>query len=357
MFRRVEPRIDGVQKIAVLRANAVGDFVCSLPALLALKATYQGAELVLLATPWHQRFLQGRPGPVDRTVVVPPFPGIREHRPNGQPIGELDDFFESMETERFDLAVQLHGGGKNSNPFIQKLRPRLSIGTRAPEAPPLDRWIHYDPQQKEVIRQLEVAALAGALPVTLEPSLNVTDEDLAEAVPVLTGTSGRVVVLHPGAKDPRRRWPAEHFAAVADALVDQGASVIVNGTTEEKHIVADVCKKMRNSARCVPESLSLGGLLGLLSLSDLLVTNDSGPLHLAVSVGTRTVSVFWCGNVLPYAPVASSQHRVHISWRMDCPVCHAHGMDPGCSHRDSFVAGVKPDQVLESALALCDSIR
>src|SRR5439155_12340988 len=58
----------GVEKIAVLRANALGDFIFALPALDALRAAYPAAELVLLGAPWHARLLTGRPGPVDRAV-------------------------------------------------------------------------------------------------------------------------------------------------------------------------------------------------------------------------------------------------------------------------------------------------
>src|SRR5437667_7394301 len=69
-------RVPDVHKIAVLRANAIGDLTFALPALEALCAAYPGAELVLLGQEWHARFLEGRPGPVDRVVVVPPYRGV-----------------------------------------------------------------------------------------------------------------------------------------------------------------------------------------------------------------------------------------------------------------------------------------
>ncbi len=69
-----------IHKIAVLRANAIGDFIFSLPALDALRAAYPGAEIVLLGQPWHEGFLAERPGPVDRVVVVPRTRGVREDR-------------------------------------------------------------------------------------------------------------------------------------------------------------------------------------------------------------------------------------------------------------------------------------
>ena len=67
--------VPGVGKLAVLRANALGDLIVTLPALAALRAAYPAAELVLLGSGWHPGFLTGRPGPVDRCVSVPPTTG------------------------------------------------------------------------------------------------------------------------------------------------------------------------------------------------------------------------------------------------------------------------------------------
>lgn len=64
-------RLEDVRRIAVLRANAIGDLVFALPALDALRAAYHQAEIVLLGLPWHADFLAGRPGPIDRVEVVP----------------------------------------------------------------------------------------------------------------------------------------------------------------------------------------------------------------------------------------------------------------------------------------------
>jgi ADP-heptose:LPS heptosyltransferase len=66
----VDP-VPDVQKIGVLRANSLGDYLFTLPALDALRAAYGDAEIVLLGAPWHARELAGRPGPVDRVLVAP----------------------------------------------------------------------------------------------------------------------------------------------------------------------------------------------------------------------------------------------------------------------------------------------
>ena len=110
----VGERLPGVGRIAVLRANALGDFVFALPALAALRAAYPDAELVLLAAPWHAKLLAGRPSPVDRVLVIPPAQGIRAPDPGEpQPAPEaMRRFVEETRAEGFDLAIQLHGGGR-----------------------------------------------------------------------------------------------------------------------------------------------------------------------------------------------------------------------------------------------------
>ena len=104
--------VDGARKIAVLRANGIGDFLFALPALEALRAAYPQAEIVLLARDWHAAFLTGRPGPVDRVEVVPPCRGVSADDETPVDQGALATFFESMRCEKLDLALQLHGGSR-----------------------------------------------------------------------------------------------------------------------------------------------------------------------------------------------------------------------------------------------------
>ncbi len=268
-----------VQKIAVLRANVLGDFIFTIPALAALRATYPRAEIVLLGREWHADFLAGRPGPVDRVVLVPHAWPIEYERGLQEDPPEMVALFAALGAERFDIAVQLYGGGGYSNPFVQRLDARLTIGLRAPEAPALDRWVPYIFYQPEVLRYLEVVALVGARTDVFEPRIAVTDGDLAESYRVVPETRRPLVALHPGATDSRRRWPVEKFAAVGDALAAAGAQVVVTGSSWEAEIVAGVVAAMRAEARDLCGQLSLNGLTGLLARCRVVVANDTGPLH------------------------------------------------------------------------------
>jgi ADP-heptose:LPS heptosyltransferase len=83
-----------------------------------------------------------------------------------------------------------------------------------------------------------------------------------------------------------------------------------------------------------------------------VVSNDSGPLHLAASVGAATAGIFWCFNLINCGPLTRSRHRPSASWRLTCPVCGIDCTQGRCVHRASFVADVPTEEVVASALDL-----
>jgi ADP-heptose:LPS heptosyltransferase len=364
----VLPRFDDVRRVAVLRAGGLGDLMFALPAVQALRTTYPDAEVVLLGTPAHAALLADRPGPVSRVLTLPVSRGVFEPSPGAEPDPDAtEDFFARAKAERFDLAVQAHGGGRWSNPFTRGLGARYTVGTRTPDAEPLDRCLPYRYHQHEALRWLEVVGLAGA---TGDPRahLAVTERDWVAATPALDGLPRPVVTLHPGATDSRRRWPAEKFAELATRLVSSGVGVTVVGSTDEADLVDQVVAGVRRrlpaacagNVRGLAGSVDLSGLVGVLAASAVVVANDSGPRHIADAVGTPTVSVFWCGNMINAGPFGRAVHRPHISWTVACPIC---GNDltspdtPDCAHTASWVAGVAVDDVLGDTVDLLNRSR
>lgn len=348
-------KIDNIRKIAVLRANGIGDFIFAMPALQALRETYREAEIVLLGLPWHMDFLAPRPSPVDRIIAVPFSRGIREQPGRGEDKAEIDRFFSLMEQEHFDIAIQMHGGGRHSNPFVLNMKPDLTVGLKTADAVPLDRWIPYIYFQPEILRYLEVVSLLGAKPTALESCLSVTEEDIEESLSVVGETDQTLVAITPGAGDGRRRWPPEKFAWVADRLAETGARVVVPGIEAERGLVESVAHHMRTGAENLCGRLSLGGLAGLLSRCALLVGNDSGPLHLAKAVGTPAVGIYWCGNLITAEPATRATHRPVLSWNLECPVCRINCIYSKCDHHESFVANIAVEEVYEQAIDLLNS--
>jgi ADP-heptose:LPS heptosyltransferase len=353
------PLVPGVERIAVLRGNALGDLVVALPALDALRAAYPYAHITFLGRSHHHALLgNGRPSPVDRVVALPD--GTVGDEARTDPGLDRDALIDELAGERFDLAIQLHGGGRNSNAFVRRLRAGFTAGSRTPDAPDLDRWVPYEHYQPEIARYLEVVGLVGAGPVGYEPRLHLCEEDRAaarDALPKLRGA--RYAVLHPGATDPRRRWPVKRFAAVGRALAGDGRRLVITGVPSEGELLGALRDALTaaGEAPIVAESLSLPALVGLLADADVVVANDTGPLHLAVAVGTPTVGIFWIGNLINAGPFTRRLNRPLISWRLTCPVCGRDAARERCEHDVSFVDDVPVDAAIEAARSVVEAPR
>lgn len=343
-------RFDDVREIAVLRGGGLGDLMFAVPALEALAAAYPDARITLLGTPLGRAVLDGRTDAVHAFEELPVVPGVRDAGDGAPTLAE----FDARTADRFDLAVQLHGGGRNSNPFLLRLGARHTVGTATEDAEVLERWVRYVYYQHEVLRALEVVSLAGAAPVTLDPRVRVTDDERTAARDRFR-PGGRLVAIHPGATDPRRRWSPAHFAAVARARLDAGDDVVLVGDSSDVAAAAVIRALLPTAAadrvHDLTGSLPLGELPAVLAAADVVVGDDSGPRHLAVAVGTPTVGVFWFGNVVNAGPFDRGRHRVHLSYVTRCPVCGIDVTQVGwtaarCEHDPSHVDEVQPDVVI-----------
>jgi ADP-heptose:LPS heptosyltransferase len=346
------PLVPDVRRIAVLRANGLGDYVVAEPALSALHAAYPDAEVTLLGARHHVALLEGRPSPVDRIVTVPLVPGVRVGPdPDASP-DEVEAWCAERRAERYDLAVQMHGGGRNSNKLLLRLGARVTVGAGTPDAPRPDRWVPYWPYQHDTIRWLEVAAAAGGTPTRVEPRVAVTDADLEASRVVVPPGDAPLLVVHPGATDARRCYPEERLGAVAQDLADRGARVVVAGGPSEAERVERVVAGMRCTPETAVGTLDLPALIGLLSRATVMLGNDSGPRHLAAAVGTPTVAVFTYANLADVAPLTRVWHRVLVSWHGGCQVCGRRVLEGWCGHGASATHDVDVAEVREAAVDL-----
>jgi ADP-heptose:LPS heptosyltransferase len=346
------PLEQNIHRIALLCSPAIRDYVFTLPALEALRFAYPQAEIVYLGYPWHQEFLSSRAGPVDRVEIVPSIIESFEGRDYPVYLQGMHSFFERMQAEHFDLAIQLHGDSKYSQAFIGELGARLTIGLQGADTSSLDRCVPFHYYQNEVLLYLEVVSLVGATPRTVMPRIQVTCQDLDEASWVLPIDPRPFVILHPGAGDPRKRWPLEKFAAVGNAIAWSGAGMVIIGTPAEKEIADRLVRLMSAEVINLCGQTSINGLTGLLYRASVVVSNDSGPLHLAAAVGTPTVGIYWLGNAIMAAPTTRSYHRPAIAWRIHCPVCGLDTTRNDCGHDVSWVADISQEEVIESAIEL-----
>lgn len=342
----------GFKKIGVLRANALGDFILSLPAIEALKKAHREAEIVLLGRKTHAELYQQRKWPIDRVIALPAEVQFDETIKENTEVKE--SVVNDLRSEGFDLVVQLHGGGGYSNLFINELNAKFTVGPKVKEAPSLDLNLTYADYQHEVIRQLEIVQKVGAEPGGLEPRFSASDEEISLARNFFKGSLESEnmlrVLINPGATDPKRRWPVKNFIYICKELLKKEVSVIVNTGPGEEKIQKEMKKEFLETERIIFLNPKLPELTGLLAISDLILSNDTGTFHLSLALKRPTVGLFWFRNLLTYGPLTSSLNKVLTSWEVSCPECGQNCSVKNCSHESSIISSISREEVLESVL-------
>lgn len=308
-----------MKRIGVFRALMLGDLLCAVPALRALRGAWPGAEIVLIGLPWA-RALAGRLAAVDRFVEFPGYPGLPERDCDA---AALPAFFDRLRAERFDLLVQLHGSGGIVNPMLARSGARLA-GFFEPGAagPPLAPGCPWPRTGHEIERLLALTDRLGCPRRGLHLEWPAADDDrlaLARAWPA-AARGEPYACVHPGAQLPSRRWPPERFAAVADALAARGCRVVLTGTEAERPLVAAVRAAMRQPADELAGRTTLWTLGALVAGARLVVCNDTGLSHVAAAVGTPSVVVSSGADAARWRPLDARLHEV--LWQpMACRPC------------------------------------
>jgi heptosyltransferase-2 len=328
-------RPDKIERVVVRGVNWVGDAVMTAPALRELRRVLPRARLTLATRPWAEGIFAGADF-IDDFLVT----GDTSGRPAAV-------FREAREwrARRFDLAMLF------PNAFAPALvaalaRVPLRVGYATQGRAPLLTQRVAVPEWRggrhEVFYYLHLVAelerqLYGASTVeTREPDtgLCVTDARLREAQLLLRESGARpgrlLVAMCPGSTNSRaKRWPAERFAAVADMLTEKvGAEVVLVGAAEELDISEGVARQMRARPVVLTGKTDLAQTAAVLKASDLLVTNDTGPAHVAAAVGCPVVVIFGPTNPFttrPFSPTAEVVRRppdCAPCMLRDCPIDH-----------------------------------
>jgi ADP-heptose:LPS heptosyltransferase len=270
--------------VFALRALGIGDLLTGLPALRGLTAAFPGDRVVLAVPAWLRPLAQ-----LARVAdSITPVPGL-------DPAG-LAGFGEPV-----GIAVNLHGRGPQSHEVLRSLRPQRLLAFRCETAGHLD-GPDWRADEHEVDRWCRLLAFYG---IDTDP----TDLDLR--TPPLPPKLRGLTVVHPGAKDPRRRWPVRRFAQVARRLRADGHRVVVTGSPQDRAMTSAVVR-----AAGLPPGVDLGGRLSLVQLAAvvgqarLVVSNDTGVAHLATAVRTPSVTIFAAMDPALWGPPQRAYHRV-----------------------------------------------
>lgn len=343
----LRPLPEAPRRIAVFRALQLGDLLCAVPALRALRRAYPAAEISLIGLPWSAGWVQRMPC-VDRWFEFPGWPGLPERSPD---LRAVPAFIALMQACRFDLALQLHGAGSIVNPLVASFGATVCAGffRDGEYCPDPLRFVPWPTQGHEIERCLALTDALG-LPrdgLHLELPLQLCDRlAVAQRWPQLAQRpDASYVCLHAGAQLPSRRWPVARFAQVATALVAAGQTVVLTGTADERPLADALLAAMPASARAgvldVLGQTTLWQLGALVERARLVVCNDTGTSHVAAALRVPSVVISSGSDTARWAPLDRVRHRV-LAHPVACRPC-AHR---SCPTAHECAVGIAAEQVI-----------
>lgn len=300
-----------IYRIAVFRALQLGDMLCAVPALRALRGLYPRARITLIGLPWAASFQQRFAHYLDGFIAFPGHPGMPEREPDAPAALEL---FKSAQG-CYDLAIQLHGSGELTNQILLLLGARYNAGfyRRNGWCPDARSWWPYPEFGHEIRRNLRLVQHLGARHVDDHLEFPLNAEDRAEATEWMARAGLRArpyVCLHPGARNPAKRWAPALFARVGDALATRGYQVVLTGSESERPIAGEVARAMAAPVINVACAISIGGMAAIMADAQLVISNDTGAAHLAVALDVPSVVIFFATDARRWAPLDRQRHRV-----------------------------------------------
>ncbi|HZU11990.1 MAG TPA: glycosyltransferase family 9 protein [Chloroflexota bacterium] len=320
-------RIPEPERVVVLRASRLGDFVCATPALRALRRRLPHSEITLIALEYLRDLAERCPS-IDRYIAFPGWPGIAEQFFEPR---KTAAFFAAVQEHRFDLAIQMHGSGVNANPFTLMLGARCTAGFVRPGdgAGPLDGALPL-PDGHEIRRSLALTTFLGAPAHGDHPDLPLRALDLGAARTLLGDLSRPLIGVHPGAREANKRWPSLRFAhAARHAQEAAGGTIVILGDDEERERTAAVVDALDGACVDLSGRLSLAALGAVIGSLDVLLTNDSGPAHIAYALHIPSVTIFGGTDPTRWFPLHAGPH-VALFHPMPCRPCETCPIEYEC---------------------------
>lgn len=351
-----------MRRILVIRLDLLGDVLNSMTAVEALHERYPAARITMLTQPYTVAIPRQFPF-VDEAVVLD-MKSIRSPR-NLCRVSTYVVFVSTiarLRRQRFDLCVSLYGRMASLLALASGARRRVGYRREAYPFALTDPVAggRFARRRHEIRWDLDLAAAAGADGRPRVPVLGVdrrAAEHMQDRLRLLgVGQADVVVGIHGGAiNGTAKRWPASHWAALADDMIGvHGFKVILTGSESERGIAADIAARMCRQPIVLTGETNLDELLAVLARCDLVISGDSGPLHLAVALGRPTVSIYGPTDPAIYGPTPrAGQPAVVIRRGLGCSPCYTLRATAECPYgQPSCMIDVTVSEVLGAALTV-----
>lgn len=316
------------RRIALIKPSALGDIVHSLPVLSALRCRYPEAHITWVVNRSYEPLLLGHPD-LDATLAFDR--GVaRAGRLRGA--RSFMSFLWEMRRQQFDLVIDLQGLLRTGLMTWASGAPRrMGLHTAREGARLFYTDVVADTLDMHAVdRYWLVAEALGVGDLPKRFTLPVDDASRAWASQQLDGWPRPWIMMNLGTRWETKRWPAGHFAELARRAARRfGGSIILVGGPEETSLAKEVLAVSPEQTLDLIGKTDLRQLVAMLACADVMVSNDSGPLHIAAALGRPVVAPYTCTSPLRTGPYGAMRGAVATKvWcaasylrrcdRMDC---------------------------------------
>jgi ADP-heptose:LPS heptosyltransferase len=304
---------EDIKKIIVFRALQLGDMLCHIPAMRALRQFYPRANITLAGLPWGQSFTERFHQYFDDFIWFPGYPGLPEQAVD--PI-VFASFLNQVQNRHFDLALQMQGNGSIVNALVELFGAHYTAGFCLPGdyAPNPEYFMPYPDEGSEIDRHLRLMEFLGIPSQGSALEFPLTRRDRQDYDDLkLHLLHKEYVCIHPGSRGTWRQWPVSHFAAMADYAVTCGFEAVITGTKDEANIVNEVINHMKQPALNLAGKTSMGAIGFLIQNAYALISNCTGVSHIAAAFKTPSIVISMDGEAERWGPINKEIHRT-INW-------------------------------------------
>jgi heptosyltransferase-2 len=338
--------IPDYKRILIVRTDRVGDVLLSTPVIKALRDSYPTSFIAIVVSPYAKDIVEGNPY-LDEIII---YDKEGKHKSWQRSL----KFALNLKKKRFDLAIILHPTNRvHLVTFFAGIPRRIGynrkmgflLTDRLKHTKQLGEK-HESEYALDLIRHLGVEPQDKFPFMPIKPESEKWTEELFQHEGI--NKSDKLLAIHPGASCPSKVWPNERFAEVADKLVQNyGFKVLLVAGPKDILLAQNVIKNMHHVALNLAGRTSVSQLASILKKCQLFISNDSGPVHIAVSVGTPVISIFGRNqkglSPLRWGPLGKKDKVLHKE--VGCIECLAHN----CKKQFACLKAITVDDVVSAA--------
>jgi len=333
------------QKILLVRTDRIGDVVLTTPAIRAVRKNFPESFLAMMVQPYTYEVVKNNPN-LDEVIIY-------DKRGIQKSFWGSFKFARVLRRKKFDLVFIFHPTNRvNIITFLAGIPERIGYDRKYGFL--LTRRIadeKHKGEKHEIDYNLDVTATRGISADSKKIEMFLTEEEEDFALKFFhdngVDIDSPLVAMQPGASCPSKRWPLTNFAEVGRKLMESGpVNFVIIGSNSESLLLGKLKQSLKGKA-IIAQGFSLGNLAAILKCSRLLISNDTGPVHIAAAMKTPCIVIF--GRKQP--GLSPGRWRPwgdeHVIFHKDigCEICLAHN----CTKDFQCLKSIKPEEVFQTA--------